>query len=193
MLSAWLKNLLIVCYNETEKWRCFRKKKQYKNKECSFPKINVILVCGESYRNRDYLEFGSVAMVTLRDWCSLRVNLVILFYTRALCTFGKTKDVFRKSFWLQRQDRRMMFWKSLKLFSLVIHHINVILDRIEYNFWNGSIFISFCRFCWKSNFWKTSEAIEYKNFTNLHKKISGILTPASLNERIQSLLDWINE
>ena len=73
------------------------------------------------------------------------------------------------------------------------HHINVILDRIDYNFWNGSIFISFCRFCYKCNFWKTSEAMEYKNFTNLHKKISGILTPASLSERIQSLLDWINE
>ena len=145
------------------------------------------------YGNRDYLEFGCVATVTLRDRCSLRCNLVVLFYTRALCALGRTKDVFRKSFWLQRQDRRMLFWKSLKLFSLVIHHINVILDRIEYNFWNGSIFISFCRFCYKCNFRKTSKAIEYKNFTNLHKNISGILTPASLSERIQSLFDWINE
>ena len=40
-------------------------------------------------------------------------------------------------------------------------------------FWNGSSFISFCWFCHKSNFRKTSEAIEYENFTNLHKKNLG--------------------
>ena len=86
----------------------------------------------------------------------------------------------------------MLFSKSLKLFSFMIHHFNVILDRIEkQNFLNGSSFISFCWFCHKSNFRKTSEAIEYENFTNLHKKISGILTPASLSERIQSLFDSI--
>ena len=170
----------------------FSKKKQYKNKECSFPKINVILVCGESYRNRDYLEFGCVAMVTLRDRCSLCCKFVVLFYTRVLSAFWRTKDVFRKSFWLQRQDQRMLFWKSLKLFSLMIRHFNVILDRIDYNFWNGSSFISFCWFCYKSNFRKTSEAIEYKNFANLDKKSLGHFNTCQF-EWTNSVPIWLNK
>ena len=78
----------------------------------------------------------------------------------------------------------------------MIQHFNVILDEWIKTFWNRLSFISFCWFFHKSNFRKTSEAIEYKNFTILHKKILGILTPATLSEWIQSLFDsiasWIN-
>ena len=54
----------------------------------------VIRIQGESYRSRDYLEFGCVSMVTLKYRCSLCCNLVVLFYTRVLCAFWRTKDVF---------------------------------------------------------------------------------------------------
>ena len=48
----------------------------------------------------------------------------------------------------------------------------------------GSSFISFCWFCFESNFRKTPEAIEYKNFVILpKKKISGILTPRFIISR----------
>ena len=155
----------------------------------------VIRKRGESHRNRDYLEFGCVAMVTLRDRFSLRCNRVVLFYTRVLGAFWRKKDVFESH--SNCNGRRMLCWKSLKLFSSMIHHFNVILDEWIKTFWNRSSFIYFCWFCFESNFRKTSEAIEYKNFIILPKqKISGILTPAILSERIQSLLDsiasWIN-
>ena len=137
----------------------------------------VIRKRGESHRNRDYLEFGCVAMVTLRDRCSLRYNRVVLVYTRVLSAFWRKKDVFESH--SNCNGRRMLCLKSLKLFSSMIHHFNVILDEWMKTFWNRSSFIYFCWFCFESNFRKTSEAIEYKNFIILPKqKISGILTPA---------------
>ena len=75
-------------------------------------------------------------MVTRGDRCSLRCNRVVLFYTRVLSAFWRTKNVFES-------------------YS---------------NFLNGSSFISFCWFCFESNFRKTPEAIEYKNFVILPKK-----------------------
>ena len=47
----------------------------------------VIQIQGQSYHNWDYLRFGCVAMVTLKDRCSLRCNLGVLFYTRVLSAF----------------------------------------------------------------------------------------------------------
>ena len=131
----------------------------------------VIRKRGESHRNRDYLEFGCVAMVTLRDRCSLRYNRVVLVYTRVLSAFWRKKDVFESH--SNCNGRRMLCWKSLKLFSSMIHHFNVILDEWMKTFWNGSSFISFYWFCFESNFRKTSEAIEYKNFIILPKKNIG--------------------
>ena len=62
----------------------------------STSKINaVVWKRGESYSNWDYLEFGCITMVTLRDRCSFRCNFVVLFHTRVLNAFWRTKDVFK--------------------------------------------------------------------------------------------------
>ena len=106
-------------------------------------------------------------MVTLID----RYYVVILtfyFILACLAPSGGQK-MFSKVILIATEGSASVVLKISQAISSMIHHFNVILEWIK-NFWNRSSFISFCWFFHKSNFRKTSEAIEYKNFTILHKK-----------------------
>ena len=74
-------------------------------------------------------------MVTLTDRCSSRCNLVVLFHTRVLSAFWRTKNVFESHLIATAGSAGSAgSAKSLKLFSLMIYHFDVILDRIDQNY-----------------------------------------------------------
>ena len=104
-------------------------------------------------------------MVTLTDRCSSRCNLVVLFHSRVLSAFWRTKDVFESHLIATAGSANVV----LKISQIIL--INDLSFRCYFRSNRLKLFeISFCWFCYKSNFRKTSEAIDNKSFTNLHKK-----------------------